>query len=93
MFNVIIYDNGQFRPYNIIPYFIREYDKLKKKPVTDKEIKEFIESEAKYQFWGKCEYETILLNWPNKSISWKWDVYDQIMMNIDIVVEVFKNEK
>lgn len=93
MFNVIIYDNDQFRPYNIIPYFIREYDKLKKKPVTDKEIKKFIESEAKYQFWSRCEYEIILSNWPSQTHQWKWDVYEQIMMNIDTVVKIFKDEK
>lgn len=89
-FNVIINDFNRdtFKPYNIMPYLIREYNESKDKPSTFEEFKNFVEGRSKYQWWSRCEYEIILVDWPNHKVSEKWDVYDQIMMNIDIVVEI-----
>ena len=98
-FNVIIYNiNGKrFEPYDVMPYFVDAYKNLKKKkwlqkvhplPKTFDDFKTFVEREAGYQFWSRCEYEIILGDWPPSGVEEKWDVYNQIMMNIDIVVEI-----
>jgi hypothetical protein len=59
-----------------------------KVPVTFDEFKEFVKSRAQYQFWSRCEYEIILVDWPCQKTEEKWDIYDQIMMNIDIVTKI-----
>ena len=88
-FNVIIHDfNGKtFIPYDIMSYLIKEYNELETKPSTNKELRDFVEQRARYQWWARCEYEIILVDWPNQKVSEKWDVYRQVMMNIDLVVE------
>lgn len=89
-FNVIIHDfNGKtFVPYDIMSYLIKEYNELETKPSTNKELRDFVEQKALYQWWSRCEYEIILVDWPNKSIAEKWDVYRQVMMNIDVIMDI-----
>ena len=102
-FNVINWNPNKkvFEPYNVIPYFVRAYEDLKKKkykkiPETYNEFENFVKEEARYQFWGRCEYEIILVDWPCQQTSEKWDVYQQIMMNLDIVtntlIEIIKEK-
>ena len=94
-FNVITddFNLGKFVEYDIMPYLIRTYnDKKDKKetlPETFDEFKNFVKSESLYQFWARCEYEIILIDWPCQQKYEKWDVYKQIMMNLDIVTKVF----
>lgn len=100
-FNVIIHDfNGKkFVPYDIMPYLLREYEKLVERnkegdsyykvPKTKAEFEDFIRREAMHQWWSRCEYEIILQSWPQGNCEEKWDVYDQILMNIDRVTEIF----
>ena len=94
-FNVIIYDPNlrEFVKYDIMPYLIRIYNEKKEKketlPETFDEFKNFVKSESQYQFWARCEYEILLIDWPCQKNHEKWDVYKQIMMNLDIVTKVF----
>lgn len=94
-FNVIIYDPNlrKFVEYDIMPYLIRTYNEKKERketlPKTFDEFKNFVKSESQYQFWSRCEYEIILIDWPCQKNHEKWDVYKQIMMNLDIVTKVF----
>ena len=118
-FNVIHYDfnSKKFKPYDVIPYFVRQYqgrvstcDELKteldkatnetqvnlyqdclkywKVPVTFEEFKEFVRKESFYQFWSRCEYEIILVDWPCQKVEDKWDIHDQIMMNLDVITQL-----
>ena len=98
-FNVIIENNGKFEPYDIIPHLIDEYNCLVdihkemseypyKVPETFNEFKEFVKRESAYQWWGRCEYEIILSDWPSKRNEEKWDIHRQVMMNIDIVTNI-----
>ena len=89
-FNVIINDfnGGTFEPYDIMPYLVNEYNEAKVKPSSFQELKEFVEQKARYQWWARCEYEIILVDWPNQKVSEKWDVYRQVMMNIDTVTRI-----
>lgn len=98
-FLVINYNfNGkEFEPYDIMPHLMREYDKLVKRneegnsyhkvPETEDEFRDFVKREALHQWWSRCEYEIILKDWPSGTHEEKWDVYKQLMMNIDLVVE------
>ena len=62
-----------------------EYWKI---PKTFEEFKDFVKKESQYQFWARCEYEIILVDWPCQRHEEKWDVYDQIMMNLDIITKL-----
>ena len=87
-FNVIIYNQKSFNPYDIMPYLIQCYKKCKNKPVTFEEFKKFVCDWSKYKWWARCEYEILLDNWPNKDYCEKWDIWDQIEMNIDIITNI-----
>ena len=93
-FNTITYDcnSKKFVHYDILSYLRRCYEKKEDKPVTVEEFKKFVKDESLYQFWSRCEYEVILVDWPNQSISKKIDVYDQIMANIDVVVKLLMED-
>jgi len=89
-FNVIIFDfnSKKFESYNVIPYLVDCYNNSKNKPKTFDEFKEFIRKQAMYQWWSRCQYEIIISDWPSSGIEEKWDVYKQVMMNIDIVTNL-----
>jgi len=94
-FNVIVYDfnHKKFIPYDVIPYFVQAYNDLKEKkykkvPETFEEFKEFVRSKGMYQFWARCEYEVILVDWPGQKVEKKIDVWNQIEMNLDIVTKI-----
>lgn len=93
IFNVIVFDfnSKSFKGFNIIPYLVREYNEQKPKLKTFKEVKDFIISYSKYQWWCRCEYEIILQGWPFTNITEKWDVNRQVELNIDIITQVFIN--
>lgn len=94
-FNVIIYNYNlkSFESCNIIPYLVRCYNDLPKsnRPKGYEDLKNFVKSQSMHQFWARCEYEIILQNWPGQDIEKKIDVYDQILMNLDVVTEIFIN--
>lgn len=91
-FNVIIYNvnTRTFEPYDIMPYLINSYRKLKKekRPSSVSEFREFVDKECKYQFWARCEYEMILSDFPSEGTKTKVDIYEQIQMNLDLVAEI-----
>ena len=101
-FNVINWDSNRkvFEPYDVIPYFVDAYNRVVKNhkefpkndhykvPETFEEFKKFVIDEGHYQFWGRCEYEIILVDWPCQKHEEKWDVYQQIMMNLDLVTRI-----
>ena len=93
-FFVIVYEPNYKRmvPYNVIPYFIYEYEQTKKgKPKTLSEFKKFIEAKSQYRFWSRCQYEIIISDWPCQIATEKWDVHNQIMMNIDLITAILYN--
>ena len=93
-FNVLRFNfnTKKVEPFNVLPYFIEQYKNSKDKPKTIEEFKKFIERKAKYEFWGRCEYEIIICGWPNIEDQEKWDVYSQIMINIDLITNLLIEE-
>ena len=77
-----------------MPYIYSEFEKYRKKKklaikdVTFEELKEFIDSTAKYRYWSRCEYEVIVTGWPVSRDKHKLDVYEQIEMNLDNITQL-----
>lgn len=88
-FNVIIEDHGRFVPYDIMEYLINKWETSDVKPYNFKEVCEFIKKEAMIQWWSRCQYEIIISDWPPSDKEEKWDVYKQIMMNLDNITILF----
>ena len=90
-YNVLIQDfnSRKFVPYDIFPYLYRQYNEKEQKPLTIQQYKDFILSEARYQWWARCEYEIIVSGWPNVNNHKKIDVYEQIALNIDAITTLF----
>lgn len=97
-FNVIIHDFNKkgFEGYDIMPYLMQTWAELKKskyrkkeRPTNRAELKEWVKQWSQYQFWARCEYEIILQSWPNMDDDKKVDVYWQIMLNHDLVTDIF----
>lgn len=89
-FNVINYNfNKQvMEPYDVIPYLVNEYEKCKTKPQTFDDFKEFVKRKSQYQWWARCQYEIIISDWPSQKHEEKWDVYQQVMLNIDVITKL-----
>lgn len=82
------FNKGTFEPYDVMPYLMRKYNEDQSKPSTKEEFKTFVKQNAEYQWWSRCEYEIILSDWPCNKHYDKWDVYQQVMMNLDTVTEI-----
>ena len=83
--------------YNIMPYLIDEWKALKPKQRRETlmdfdKVKDFILKKSMYQFWARCQYEIIISDWPCLKYKEKIDIYRQIEMNIDIIVNHFLNQ-
>ena len=88
---VIIYDSNSksFLTYDVITYLEKRYNEEKEKPKTFEEFKSFIIRCSEYQWWSRCEYEIIISEWPVEKYKEKWDIHKQVLMNLDIITEVF----
>ena len=93
IFNTIFTERGTFNT--------RSFHCFDKKcnvlPVRTKEqLEEFIKLELRYHFWGKCEWEFIAIDWPNRdtideSRPVKIDVYEQLEPNIPVITDLVWN--
>ena len=101
VFNTIAYNpnSKKFEAYDVMPYLRNCYLNEKKKrgknrnlPETFEQFKEFVKDNGMYQFWGRCEYEVILVDWPCQNTNRKIDVWEQIDANIDIVTELLMRD-
>ena len=84
--NTIIYDNGKIKYFNIFRniLFREAIEQIFRTPEQSREdIEEQVKKKAQWQFWGRCEYEIILSEWPSspKDNSYKLDVFEQLEAN------------
>jgi hypothetical protein len=105
-FNVLIWEfnHDTIEHYDVLPYFRRMFNKRKelsknsednkwfKVPKTFEDFKKFVKDESQYQFWSRCEYEMITHGWPVKKNTYKLDVHEQIMMNINVIASLLWEE-
>lgn len=77
--------------YDVMPRFIDEFKSLKKKNIPDTigKLSDWLNSEATYMFWSKCEYEMIIHGWPVRKNDEKIDIYEQLQLNWDVFVDYF----
>lgn len=93
--NVLVHDfnNGNIIECNIIRKSLID-DIERKSPNTMSELKEIIDSWAKYHYWSKAEYEIavggLFSKYPEEFE--KIDVYRQIKMNLDRITEYVNNK-
>ena len=93
-FNVIWWDFNKKEPeaYDMMPFLLDEYERKPRKykpKITDRAaVTQFVRQYALYQWWGRCQYEIIISNWPTQVLSVKWDIHKQIIMNLDIIVDI-----
>ena len=93
IFNTIFTEKGTFNTRSF-HYFDKKCNVL---PVRTKEqLEEFIKLELRYHFWGKCEWEFIAIDWPNRdtideSRPVKIDVYEQLEPNISVITDLVWN--
>ena len=92
-YNVWIWNSNidVLEPYDVVPTFLRELKKLKPKyrPKSKEDLNEVLESDARYYFWSKCEYEMIIHGWPEQENDHKVDVYQQLKLNWSIFLDFF----
>ena len=98
-FYVITWDcNRQvFEPYDIMPYLRDCYKETKKTrrketPETVQEFTKFVRGELMYRYWGRCEYEVILVDWPCQQKEDKIDVFDQCEMNLELITRLLMED-
>lgn len=62
-------------------------------PSTMKELEAWVNREAQYRWWGKCEYEMIVSAWPPKEgLDAKVDIYSQVKENLSLITDVLAGE-
>ena len=93
-YNVWIWDfnHDALESYDVVPRFvesIRQYTKPKSLPKTKEALNEILESNVRYSFWSKCEYEMIIHGWPEQNNDQKVDVYQQLKLNWPIFLDFF----
>ena len=81
-----VYDVG-YRFVNAV-----DSDKLASLPKNYAELDDYLNSEAHYRFWAKCEYEMIITGWPQQKNEAKIDICTQLRLNWDRFVKAFWDE-
>ena len=61
-------------------------------PTSHSDLVHFVTKDCMYRYWARCEYEWLMVSWPAGTLedAIKIDAWEQIKMNLDIVVEIFK---
>ena len=93
IFNTIFTERGTFNT-RAFHYLDEKWNIL---PVRTKEqLEKFIKQELSYHFWGKCEWEFVVIDWPygdtiDKSRPVKIDVFEQLEPNISVITDLVWN--
>lgn len=77
--------------YDVLPY-LRKECVTKKAPNDYEEFKKFVERKSMCMYWSRCEYEMIIHGWPMKKNTYKIDVHEQVIMNLDIIAQILWEE-
>lgn len=93
VWNVLFHDfnNDKIVKYNVLDntYIIDSIKKAvkKKEIVTVSDLKEFVIHKFRAQYWSRAEYEILVSGIHSRSDAQKIDVWYQINMNLDNIVE------
>lgn len=87
--NVFIVDD-EVKQFNIFDHshFFKECCKAFAECKHDKDVfAKMVESELRYWYWSKCEWELIISGFVRNNIERKIDVYEQVMLNWDRFID------
>lgn len=95
--NVLLFDFNKQKivPYNIFSTFTSQdiADRIKRDNITDyNSLKESIEIMFRAVFWSRVEYEVLVNGIHSKVEPFKIDVWEQIKINLDRILEYIINE-
>ena len=94
--NVLNWDfnSDKLEVYDVGYRFVNAVDsaRLSSLPKNYTELDDYLNSEAHYRFWAKCEYEIIITGWPQQKNEAKIDVCTQLRLNWDRFVKAFWDE-
>ena len=78
-------NSRKIEPYNVFNHcgFSNDLSKIFREENDADRLVERVKSSLMYWFWSKCEWEVILVGWPDTETHEKIDVYDQILLNWD----------
>lgn len=90
-FNVLLYNSSTHKVehYDVIPYFIDSWNenRFDKDQIKSKEdLKSWIKRASQYQFWARCQYESLLAAWPFGTKKITEDIKKLIASGVDISV-------
>ena len=90
-FNVLLYSfsTHKVEHYDVIPYFINSWNenRFDKDQIKSKEdLKSWIKMASQYQFWARCQYESLLAAWPFGTKKMTDDIKKLIASGVDISV-------
>lgn len=105
-FYILLHDfnTNKVMKHDIMPYLCNTYKECAEKghwgsmsnssiaPTSHSDLVHFVTKVCMYRYWARCEYEWLMVSWPAGTLedAIKIDAWEQIKMNLDIVVEIFK---
>ncbi len=90
------FNKREFCLYNVLnDYFVggEVFKALKKHKDSKEDFAKQVESEVKYRYWSRSEWELVLSPWCSNAKEVKIDVYDQLWMNWDIFIDYLWNNQ
>lgn len=98
--NVYIYNinKRKIEKFNVFEHysFVKYVKKYLNDCKTKEEFAEHLESELRFYFWSKAEWEVLVSPWvggDREKDTVKIDVYNQVMCNFDVFVNYVWNNK
>ena len=88
------FNSDKIEPYNIFNNvrFKEEVDKLLKEFVSLDDFKEKLDSELRYNFWSRAEYEIMCSGLFDRNKAYKIDIYSQVVPNLDVLARYIIEE-
>lgn len=81
-------NSKKMEQYNALSGFENTIKKLRETCESKTDFAEKLDREFMYMYWSRCQYEIILKPWAgDDSVERKIDIYEQLKMNWDAVVE------
>jgi len=97
VWNVISTYNNEIIPINLFEYnwiFLKELLYAKKHYSKDYEkFCDHVRGWLQHEYWSRCEYEVIVINWTGRECEYLLDIYTQVMLNWDRFIDYVWNNK
>lgn len=89
------WNRKEFKPYNIFWHYTlcKQVAKVaRRRGITKEEFAKELRGWLMYCFWAKAEWEIVVTSWPpREGVEKKIDVWDQLEMNFDRLLDYMWN--